>query len=85
MSYEFERPTPDPCSELRDAVRKLEVALNRADEIVFAARELLAAIDFDNNGRMIGMERLGGNGGMISIATSKTADKLRLLLSAGGR
>ncbi len=78
MSYEFERPTPDPCSELRDAVRKLR-------PIEAAARELLAAIDFDNNGRMIGMERLGGNGGMISLATSKAADKLRLLLSEGGR
>lgn len=60
-------------------------AIERTAATIAAARELLAAIDFDNNGRMIGMERLGGNGGMISLATSKAADKLRLLLSEGGR
>ena len=78
MSYAMEEAQPDPCANLRDAVRRLQ-------PIEAAARELLAAVDFDNNGRMIGMERLGGNGGMISLATSKAADRLRLLLSEGDR
>jgi len=68
---------------MRRLLAEQESTLNRADEIGFSARELLAAVDFDNNGRMIGMERVGGNGGMISLATSKAADKLRLLLSEG--
>ena len=78
MSYAMEETQPDPCGDLRREVLRLV-------PIEAAARELLAAVDFDNNGRMIGMERLGGNGGMISLATSKAADRLRLLLSEGDR
>lgn len=74
----MEETQPDPCGDLRREVLRLV-------PIEAAARELLAAVDFDNNGRMIGMERLGGNGGMISLATSKAADRLRLLLSEGDR
>lgn len=42
-----------------------------------AARKLLAAIDRDNNGDVIGMVRQGGNGGLISHQTTMLADALR--------
>ena len=48
------------------------------------ARALLEAIDFDNNGVMVGMQPMGGNGGLISLATTKAADQLRLVLDQVG-
>ena len=46
---------------------------------------LLDAVDFDNNGVMVGQVRTGGNGGLISMATTKAADALRLTLDATTR
>lgn len=45
-----------------------------------AARALLASVDHDNNGETIGMQRIGGNGGLISLKTTRAADTLRLAL-----
>ncbi len=47
-----------------------------------AAKELLDAVSFDVNGRMIGHTYQGGNGGLISIETLKAADNLRRVLSS---
>ena len=45
-----------------------------------AARKLLASVDRDNNGDVVGMVRQGGNGGMISRDTTMAADALRRAL-----
>jgi len=45
-----------------------------------SARKLLEAVDFDNNGVMVGQVRTGGNGGLISLDTTRAADQLRLVL-----
>lgn len=45
-----------------------------------AARALLAAVDYDNNGKVVAGIRTGGNGGLISPDTSRAADTLRLAL-----
>lgn len=45
-----------------------------------AAKSLLELVDFDNNGRMVGMARTGGNGGLISHDTTRAADELRKVL-----
>lgn len=46
------------------------------------ARKLLEAVDYDNNGRLVGMQPMGGNGGLISLDTTRAADQLRLALGA---
>lgn len=50
------------------------------DTALAAARALLASVDHDNNGDAIGMQRMGGNGGLISLKTTRAADTLRLAL-----
>lgn len=45
-----------------------------------AARALLASVDHDNNGDLVGTQYMGGSGGTISIATCRAADALRLAL-----
>lgn len=50
-----------------------------------SARKLLDAVDFDNNGIMVGMVRTGGNGGLISHETTRAADELRQVLDATRR
>lgn len=49
-----------------------------------SARKLLEAVDFDNNGVMVGQVRTGGNGGLISLDTTRAADDLRRVLEAAG-
>ena len=49
-----------------------------------SARKLLEAVDFDNNGVMVGMQHMGGNGGLISLDTTRAADQLRLVLDQVG-
>lgn len=49
-------------------------------DVVDRARALLEAVDFDNNGAIVGQQSMGGNGGLISIATTRAADALRLAL-----
>jgi len=49
-----------------------------------SARKLLEAIDFDNNGVMVGQVRTGGNGGLISLDTTRAADELRRVLEGMG-
>lgn len=46
------------------------------------ARKLLESVDYDNNGRLVGMQPMGGNGGLISLDTTRAADQLRLALGA---
>lgn len=53
-------------------------------DLAAGAKQLLTAVDFDNNGITVGLNRLGGNGGLISIDTTKAADALRLLLDRIG-
>jgi len=48
------------------------------------ARRLLEAVDFDNNGIMVGQVRTGGNGGLISLDTTRAADQLRQALDQVG-
>ena len=48
------------------------------DDVIAKSRALLAAVDFDNNGNVVGMARMGGNGGLLSLDTTKAADALRL-------
>jgi len=48
------------------------------DAVLTRARALLEAVDFDNNGSVVGMARMGGNGGLTSLETTRAADALRL-------
>jgi hypothetical protein len=56
--------------------------IDRKDTVIARARELLACVSFDNDGIMIGHQRQGGNGGLLSTDTTKAADQLRLALEA---
>lgn len=49
--------------------------------LVTKAKALLDAVDFDNNGKMVAGVYRGGNGGLISIETTKAADELRKVLA----
>lgn len=49
-----------------------------------SAKKLLEAVDFDNNGVMVGMQPMGGNGGLISLDTTRAADELRRVLDQVG-
>ena len=51
-------------------------------DILSKARALVDAVAFDDNGKVIGTHLVGGNGGLLSRETIKTADALRLALSA---
>lgn len=51
-----------------------------AENVIAKARTLLNLIDFDNNGVVIGNQRQGGNGGLMSLDTIKAVDQLRLAL-----
>lgn len=52
------------------------------DTVIAKARELLATVTYDSDGIMIGNQRQGGNGGLLSIDSIKAADQLRLALEA---
>jgi len=45
------------------------------DDVLARARALLEAV---NNGSVVGMARMGGNGGLLSLETTRAADALRL-------
>lgn len=49
--------------------------------LLAAAGKLLDSVDFDNNGSMVGQVRTGGNGGLISMDTTRAADELRRILA----
>lgn len=46
------------------------------------ARELLASVTYDSDGIMIGHQRQGGNGGLLSQNSIRAADQLRRALDA---
>ncbi len=48
-----------------------------SDRLIKAAKAVVDAIDFDNNGRRVGSVFQGGNGGLYSLDTLKAADELR--------
>ena len=52
------------------------------DQVIACARALLATVTYDSDGIMIGHQRQGGNGGLLSIDSIKAADQLRLALEA---
>ena len=54
----------------------------RLEKVIAMARQLLAAVTYDSDGIMIGGQRQGGNGGLLSIDSIKAADQLRLALEA---
>ena len=53
------------------------IALPEVVATLTAAAALLDRITFDSDGVMVGMERRGGNGGIISNDTLRAADALR--------
>lgn len=61
---------------IRTAIDRAPVELRLRE----AARKLLDTVDFDNNGIMVGQVRTGGNGGLISLDTTRAADELRRVL-----
>ena len=50
--------------------------------VIARARALLACVTYDSDGIMIGHQRQGGNGGLLSTDSIKAADQLRLALEA---
>lgn len=61
---------------IRTAIDRVPIELRLRE----AARKLLDTVDFDNNGIMVGQVRTGGNGGLISLETTRAADELRRVL-----
>lgn len=47
------------------------------DRLRRLCRELIACIDHDNNGSLVGGQWMGGNGGLTSRETLKATDALR--------
>lgn len=47
-----------------------------------AASELVASIDFDCNGALIGGKWMGGNGGLTSAKTIAKSDEVRRALAS---
>ncbi|MET3925587.1 hypothetical protein [Devosia sp. 2618] len=52
------------------------------DQVITRARTLLDAVTYDSDGIMIGHQRQGGNGGLLSRDSLKAADQLRKALDA---
>ncbi|SDG19171.1 hypothetical protein [Pelagibacterium luteolum] len=50
--------------------------------LALKAKALLDAVDFDQHGRMVAGQFVGGNGGLISRETIRAADELRKVLEA---
>lgn len=48
--------------------------------LMTAARELVDAVSFDENGALLGGKWMGGNGGLVSRATHEKADAVRRIL-----
>ncbi|MEO6013934.1 MAG: hypothetical protein ABIQ30_10170 [Devosia sp.] len=57
------------------------------DNVISLSKALVDAVAFDDCGRIIGGQLVGGNGGLLSREAIKAADQLRLALSehAAGR
>ncbi len=51
------------------------------DTLISLSKALVDAVAFDDCGRIIGGQLVGGNGGLLSRETIKAADRLRLALS----
>lgn len=56
--------------------------MTAAETVIARARDLLARVTYDSDGIMIGHQRQGGNGGLLSTDSIKAADQLRLALEA---
>jgi hypothetical protein len=54
--------------------------LTVAEFALVKAKVLLDSITFDSDGIVIGGQRMGGNGGLISTDTIRAADELRKVL-----
>ena len=52
------------------------------ETVIKAAYDLIAAIQRDDTGTMVGKSWVGGNGGMLSRDTLAAADRLRMALDA---
>lgn len=82
------------CSHCTDCVYPGRIALEEISSyeelttvelikrLVNAAEELLKSLQFDDQGMMVGGQWRGGNGGLISGETIKTADALRRAIHA---
>ena len=74
----------DPAQEgIADDLATIRAAIEAAPleaRLLASARKLLEAVDFDNNGVVVGQVRTGGNGGLISHDTTRAADELRRVL-----
>lgn len=55
--------------------------MNRVQQLADAARALVDAISFDDNGAMIAGQFRGGNGGLLSRETIAKADAVRRALA----
>lgn len=51
------------------------------EHFISAVEALVAAVEFDDSGIMVGKERVGGNGGLLSNETINKAAGVRLHLS----
>lgn len=51
-------------------------------QLLKAAKEVVDAISFDENGALIGGKWMGGNGGLLSRETNVKADALRRAIAA---
>lgn len=52
------------------------------ERLKLAAKELVEAINFDDNGALIGGKWMGGNGGLLSRETLEKADAVRRAINA---
>lgn len=51
------------------------------NDLLTAARALVDAVSFDQNGELRGGKWMGGNGGLLSDRTHRTADALQQVLN----
>ncbi|MER8959324.1 hypothetical protein [Mesorhizobium sp. M0701] len=62
--------------------QKWREGVNDIDRLKAASKELVDAINFDDNGAMVGGKWMGGNGGLLSRETLQKADAVRRALNA---
>ena len=55
--------------------------MSPVEQLIKSAKELVAAVSFDDNGMMLGGKWQGGNGGLLSRETIVKADAVRRALS----
>lgn len=56
--------------------------MSEVERLKIAAKELVEAINFDDNGALVGGKWMGGNGGLLSRETLRKADEVRRALHA---